>query len=438
MSRHQLTRPLGVSDAGSTLCARHAAPIDGVLLCIFVFQNLFNSFSPYLTLAVNIILVISLLVRDQLRHIVSAPVVVAGVYAVLVWMFLVMSYRGQAETQIVLKYFRVTMSVSFFALIFGSRQIQASSVVKAINVALGFHVLLVMLQIAFPDITYVTAPVFGFEREITILDRYTMRKLGASSSYDTAALLSVAALLFFQLQFTQGKGFKYLLMAAVAFVATLLSSRAGMILSLLIVTVFSLRTILRARLIWKLTACLCVAGLMVSAYFLIYPLFLQTLGISELGRDEGTLVFAASDYGTTGTLDSLMENQLKPMDLPDLLIGLGVDPNMTARPTDVGYVKFIYHVGLVGTSVILLVHLYMLAVTRRFMRTSADDFDRSLIARFLFVFIAISLVFNYKSLELHSRGTGDFIYMLFLFLASWRGLRGSSGVPSNTKVLSHS
>ena len=432
---------MAIPNTGSTLRERNAAPIHGALLYILVFQNLFNAFSPYLTLAINIIAVISLLIQHRLRYVAPVPVVIAGVYVVLAWMLLVTIYRGgDAETQIFLKYFRVTVTVSLFALIFGNCPIPALSLVKAINFALGFHVLLVMLQIAFPDLTNTTAPVFGFEREITILEEYSLRKLGASSSYDTAALLSVAALLFFHLQFAQGKGSLYLLMAAVAFVAALMSSRTGMALSVLIVSVLSLRAILRAPLIWKLVASLCIAGLMVSAYFLIYPLLLHTLGISELQPDEASLVFAAADYGSTGTLDALTEDHLKPLDQPlsDLLIGFAVDPNTIARYTDIGYVKLIYHVGIVGTLVILFVHLYMLVGTRRFMRASEHDCDRQMIARFLFVFIAIGLAFNYKSLELHSRGTGDFIYMLFLFLASRRGLRDRLGNPSHTRAPSHS
>lgn len=429
-----------IPNTGSTLRERSATPLHGAVLCMLVFQNLFNAFSPYLTLAINITVVISLLVRHRLRYVASVPVVIAGVYAVLAWMLLVTIYRGDAETQIVLKYFRVTVTVSLFALIFGNCRIPASSVVKAINLALGFHVVLVMLQIVFPDLTNTTAPIFGFEREITILEEYTLRKLGASSSYDTASLLSVAALLFFHLQFTQGKDSSYLLMTAVAFVATLMSSRTGMVLSLLIVTVLSLSAILRARLIWKLVASLCIAGLMVSAYFLIYPLLLHTLGIAELQPDEASLVFAAADYGSTGTLDALTEDHLKPLDqpLPDLLVGFAVDPNTIAKYTDIGYVKLIYHVGIVGTLVILFVHLYMLAITRTFMRASSHDPNRALIARFLFLLIAIGLAFNYKSLELHSRGIGDFIYILFLFLASRRGLRGRSGNPSSARAPSRS
>lgn len=431
-----MTMAIAIPSKGSILRKQSAAPIHEALLCILVFQNLFNTFSPYLTLAINIAAMLTLLIRYQPHYIAPAPVVIASVYVILVWVLFVSVCRGDASSQIILKYFRTTLAVSLFSLILGSRQFPASSVVKAINVALGFHIILIMLQLALPDITVITAPVFGFEREMTILEEYTLRKLGASSSYDTASLLSIAALLFFYLQFTQGKGSKYLLMAMVAFVATFMSSRTGMALSFLIVTLFCFQAVLRARLIWKLVILLGLAGLLVAAYVLLLPLLFQTLGLSELRADDVGFIFAASDYGTTGTLSALTVDHLKPLNQPlsDLLLGFAVDPNTIGRPTDIGYVKLIYHIGIVGTLVVLFVHLYMLVATYRFMRASVRDPDRALIARFLFAFIAISLAFNYKSLEIHSRGTGDFIYMLFLFLASLRGTRNGS----HTRVRSNS
>lgn len=434
---------IAVPSKGSHPRDRDAAPANTALLNLLICQNLFNTFSPYLTLAINASVVAILLTRHQLRCVIPAPVVISSVYAVLIWMLVVVAFRGEADTQIVFKYFRTTLAVSTLALIFGSRCFPASSIIKAINLAFGLHVLLVMLQIAFPDLTAITAPIFGFEREITIVEQYTMRKLGATSSYDTASLLSVVALLFFYQQFTQGKGRRYLLMAAVAFVATFMSSRTGMAMSLLLVSVLFVLALLRAKLAWKLVASTGIAALAVAAYFLIYPLLLQTLGLSELQSDDVSFAFAATDYGTTGTLEALTEDHLKPLDQPlsDLLIGFAVDPNAIGRETDIGYVKFIYHVGIVGTLVVLFVHFYMLVATSRFVHASMRDrdrdrdHDRTSIARLLFALIAISLVFNYKSLEIHSRGTGDFIYMLFLFLASTRAIVGGSGSPSNTKAL---
>lgn len=415
---------------------KNATQINSVLIGILVFQTLFNAFSPYLTVSINFTILAWLLIRHQPRYIKSQPLVIVtvSVYSVLIWFFLVTIYRGGAETQILLKYFRVTVNVSLFLLIFASNRIDIKSLIRAINFALGFHVCMVILQIAIPEITEVTAPVFGFEREITILEQYTMRKLGASSSYDTASQLSVAALLFFYLQYAQNKGSVYLLMATVAFVASLMSSRTGILLSLLMVTALGLLAVLRARaLIWRIVAYLSLTGFLVSAYIVISPLVLHSLGFEEHQSSDTSLVYAASDYGTTGTVDALTGDHLKPLAQPllDLFIGFAVDPNSVYMHTDIGYVKLIYNVGIVGTLIILFVHIYMLLIAGKFMRVQILDIDCTLIAKFLFIFIALSLAFNYKALVIHSRGTGDFTYMLFIFLATWRARPIRKAIPSH-------
>lgn len=395
------------------------ASLPGALLFVLVFQNLFNAYSPYITISINVFVAITLLLRQGgwLRR--PEPVVLSAAYFVLAWLLLVTLYRGGAESQVLLKYMRVALTVTLFVLIFAAGRISTQAIVQAVNLALAFHVLLVFAQIVLPGLTNLSAPIFGFEREISILEEYTLRKLGASSSYDTASLLSVAALLFFYMQYAQGKGPRYLALATAAFVATLMSSRTGIALSLLIVGVICLRALLASSLRRRAVAGAGVAVLLVFAYQMLFPLLMHTLGIEELGSDDAGLIFAAADYGTTGTFDALSDEHLKPLDQPllDLFLGYAVDPNTISRYTDIGYVKLIYHVGIVGTTALVLVHLYMLAATHKFLLDAAGDADRELMARFLFWLIAISIAFNYKSLELHSRGIGDFIYMLFLFLA---------------------
>lgn len=423
-----------ITARGATHDERIDRTFPAAVLYLLVFQNLFNAVSPYITLAINVAVALSLLIRHRFRHVSPEPIVIIAVYVLLAWLMLVTAYRGDAEQQVVLKYVRVTVTVSLFALIFGSCLIPSSSMVKAVNFALAFHVLLVILQIAVPEITNSTAPIFGFERETTILEEYTLRKLGASSSYDTASLLSVAAFLFFYFQLAQGKGAIYLLATAIGFVATLMSSRAGIAVSLLIVLAIGLQVLMRASRLWKFVASAGIAGFLVFAYLSIYPLLLHSLGVSELQSDEGGFFFDATDYGTTGTLEALMDDHLLPLQQPldDLFFGYAVDPNTIGKHTDIGYVKLIYHVGIVGTAIVLFLHLYMLAATRRLTRTIVGDPDRALIGRFLFVLIAIAIAFNYKSLELHSRGIGDFIYLLFLYLASWRGSQGGHSNPSRS------
>jgi hypothetical protein len=398
------------------------------IVIILIFQNLFNALSPYITVAMNLAVALALLIRCRGKLIRLEPAVLLAAYFVLAWLLVVAIYRGgEVELFVLLKYARVALFVTLFTIIFATYPITIAAIIKALNFSLAFHVLLVFLQIKFPDLSSLTAPIFGFTREETILEQYTLRKLGASSSYDTASLLSVSALLFFYIQYAQKKGNLYLFMAVASFIATLMSSRTGIALSLLIVGVICFRMILVASLIQKIVAFLVIVIVLSFGYQFILPLFIHSLGGSELSTSDAHLFFAAADYGTSGTLHALTDDHLQPLKRPifDLFIGYVVDPNTIGRPTDVGYVKFVYHVGILGATVIILAHLYMLAVIRNILLRDDKDREINLIGYFLFCLIVITLAFNYKSLEIHSRGIGDIIYMLFLFLVLYRKRKNS-------------
>ena len=168
--------------------------LRSIAIYVLIFQNLFNAVSPYLTLILNLIAVI-VIIKNNAIIMPNLPVITAS-YIVLSWLMVVAIYRGNFDNLIIIKYFRITLEATLLALIFGSRSIDSKRMVRAINFSLGFHVLLIFIQVIYPDITYFTAKIFGFDREATILEEYSQRKLGASSSYDTASLLSIAALIF--------------------------------------------------------------------------------------------------------------------------------------------------------------------------------------------------------------------------------------------------
>lgn len=395
------------------------ANLHPALLALLVFQNLYNPFSPYLTLTFNLCLFVVLLLRNRLSIATVAPLVVATAVIVLIWLCLITLVRGDAEPHVLLKYFRVTAAIVLLALIFGSCKVQERYVVKAINIAFSFHIFLIALQVFWPDISSITVAVFGFERGAGILEQYTMRKLGASGGYDTASLFSIAGLIFFILQYIQLRNPVFLLAVAAAFLAALMSSRMGMLLALLVVIFFWVRLLFLAKIGWKLVVVAGAFVFAVAAYIILVPLFLHSLEISVLQPDDASIVFAATDYGTTGTLEALTQDHLQPLNRPfsELILGYAIDPNTIGKFTDIGYVKLIYHVGIVGTFIIIIMHIYMLLSAYRMMRRAEIRSDQRLLAQFLLYFILLVFIFNYKSLELHSRGAGDLIFLLFFYLS---------------------
>ena len=411
--------------------------IPVALVYLLMFQNLFNAGSPFATLALNLGVATVVLIQSRGCCRIPDRMVLFGTYAVLMWLFLVIIYRGGVETQIFQKYVRITLTISLVTIVFGSGMVEPRTIIKAINLSLGFHVALVLLQIVFPDITYTTAVIFGFDRDLAILDNYALRKLGASSSYDTASLLSVLALTFFYLQFHQSHRKSLLLMMVLSFIATLMSSRMGIAFSMSIIALISIRGLLNARMWGKGVIVIGASCFYVFSYLYVYPIFAHSLGISDLTSRDTGLIFSPADYGTTGTLEALTGEFLEPLNQPlgDLLIGFGLDPNSISRFSDIGYVKMIYHVGIIGTVLIMLSHTYMCVMLMRRGRWTKRGAELSTIRQFLFIVLLLGIAFNYKSLELYSRGVGDFIFIVFLFLASTRRTVESNRIPVPLRAL---
>jgi hypothetical protein len=126
----------------------------------------------------------------------------------------------------------------------------------------------------------------------------------------------------------------------------------------------------------------------------------------------------SSDF-TSGSFDALTSTHLDALQVSffDLFFGFGKDPNkVLGMATDIGYIKIIYHVGLIGLISIFIIVLYILFKVIMFKVSENDNIDFLILKYFLIFYIIIILLFNFKSLELYSRGSHDMLLILFLFL----------------------
>lgn len=401
---------------------KNVKPFPSWLLYLFMFQNLLNAGSPYFTIIINAMLAIFALAMSKYKFSrLDNHVVLYFSMIITVWILVVILYRGGVyEQQILLKYVRSFITILLIYLFIASVNISSEVVVNSLSIVFGIHVYMVLLQVPFPDLMKLTGPIFGFERELSILEQYTLRKLGASSSFDTASFWSASGVIFFYLRYNSSSRKFFLINFGAAILAGMLSSRTGMIMTMALVLCVCIHKIIIADPVKKLLFGTVLAGVFAFLFFSLYPLLLHSLGVQGLRSDEVALLFSVTDYGTTGSFQALTEDHLMPLMLPlkDLLIGYALDPNSIGRFSDIGYVKFIYHVGIIGAALIVLIHLWMMRVTAFYIfRRSLDCADRDL-GIFLLWLIGAGLLFNYKSLEIYSRGTGDMIFIVFLFFLS--------------------
>ncbi len=134
-----------------------------------------------------------------------------------------------------------------------------------------------------------------------------------------------------------------------------------------------------------------------------------------MGSDSAVASPVLSEYGTTGTVNHLFGSHLLMLfELNNLeyIFGKGVDPD----GTDIGYVKLIFHIGVIGT--LAITFLYILAFVN-IKKMDAPLCTRTMIIRkFFLIFIILTFFMNYKSLELYSRGSTELFVIIYVFLVS--------------------
>lgn len=124
------------------------------------------------------------------------------------------------------------------------------------------------------------------------------------------------------------------------------------------------------------------------------------------------------DYGSAST-DVLFTTHLKilnHMNSTELILGKCQSPNETLYYSDIGYIKMITGVGIVGTILIIILHfkIWFLCFKKRKMNKIFLSFSN-----FIILSVLVLMIFNYKNLLLYSRGAYElFLLCAFVFLSA--------------------
>ena len=94
--------------------------MPSALVYVFIFQNILNAGSPYITLTINSLLAISTLLLNGMRFRVADPKTLKISLAILVWLLLIIAYRGDFESQTLLKYVRTTLVIAIVTIFLGA------------------------------------------------------------------------------------------------------------------------------------------------------------------------------------------------------------------------------------------------------------------------------------------------------------------------------
>ncbi len=387
--------------------------ISPALLFIIMFFNYYNPASVYLTLAVNFSAAFLILLSSRSIGFKDSYFIVLLPAFIFLYVGFLSVYLGDVDVYVAGKYFRVWLSFMLLYYIVNNMNWTVGGFFASVGIVLSAHVAFIYVQILFPDISVPMAGIFGMTSADNFFAEYSNRKMGLSSSFDTASFISILSFVFFTLSFRYFGKSLFLIFSILSFVASFMSSRLGMILAVLIFIFFFIPAFLKSgSKLMLLIGVVIISVVFYLSFDIIFSIVLHSIGSDAAGANP-----VLTEYGTTGTANALFGSHLLMLfELNNLeyIFGKGIDPD----GTDIGYVKLIYHVGIVGTLAISL--LYMLAFVN-VKRLNASNCRKTMILRkFFLFFILLTFFMNYKSLELYSRGSSELFVMMYVFLISSR------------------
>lgn len=381
------------------------------ILFSIIFVNYYNPFGVYLALLVNIFA--SLFVFSYCRG-----VYLNCSYFILIIPALIFLYVGflslyfvSIDLYVVGKYFRVMLSFFLIYFIFNNLRLSVDNFYNCIALLLFSHVFFVYAQVLFPSISIPMSSIFGMSSADSFFSEYSSRKMGLSSSFDTASFISVLSFTFFTLSFKYIGKSRYMILALFSFGASFMSSRFGMVLAVLVFLLLFVPAFLKSR--SKVMLLLGVV-IMSAVFYLSFDVIFSVV-LHSIGSETTNAAPVLNEYGTTGTVNALFGSHLlKLFELESLeyIFGKAIDPD----GTDIGYVKLIYHIGLIGTSLIFI--LYFIAFINVWNMKFPTCRKSMVLQSFFLLFVVITFLVNYKSLELYSRGSAELFVLLYVILVS--------------------
>lgn len=390
---------------------------NSLLVLLFVFSNYLNPISVYVTIGLNLIILASFYKNRRLNT--DSFKVLGSSLILVIWTILVMFLNVQVDGYVFGKYLRVFISTFLIINICNSLSIRAKEINDAISLVFIGHLIAIGLQILFPSLDLPMAKFFQFDREAEVITAYSIRKLGLSSSYDTAALISVAGMIFFFMKYKFSNKRIFIVFAFLFLISTVSISRTGMVIGILLFFILYLNYYFTAKKRDILVTLTFLFGGVIVLLKFILPIIASTTDGFLSNTSYKTFNNSNRDY-TEGSVTGLTEgshlNAIRNVDMLELFFGYGIDPNRVQNlQTDIGYIKLVYHVGIIGLIIIMLLYWFFFKKIWRINKNTIDKNTKTT-ASFLIWYIILIVIFNYKSLELYSRGTHDLVLILFFVL----------------------
>lgn len=316
------------------------------------------------------------------------------------------------ENDVVFKYVRNMAAAILLIPISRKIMVDPKGFVWVLAMALMLHPIAIILQLIYPPLGAIMAPYLNFHRDVDVINQMMVRKMGMTGGYDTAALVLIMFETLFFYFFYYKRKIIYLIVSVLSVGLTLVVSRLGMMMGILLLGCFTLLMLKSRGRIRAIGIALLCLFMMIVIYVML-PILANTNVLSlDVGNSSDKLMFFMQDYSlANGTLEGLTHKHLYVIDelnAFEKIFGAATSPN-----SDIGYVQMIFHVGIIGVLLIMLMHLFFLY---RLFKLKFDSPSLNVLKHFMIIYVLVLFVFNYKLLIMQSRGFYDFMIIGIVYL----------------------
>lgn len=290
--------------------------------------------------------------------------------------------------------FRIIINTVLLALVVRNIRVDMTICTTALSITLFLHVLSIYLQFIFPDLKPLFYSLLVTEKEFVAFD---LRSFGLFSSYDSSGLCLCFTLTLFYCLFLYKSKVIYIVCFIITFLAAFLISRYTMVVACLLFLCMMYIIFVKRRMLFYTV----LTPLLILFISISYLLFCEYFVYGDIRVEES--------YGNS--TDILLNDMIViPTEIMSFVIGTGE----SIANSDIGYIKLIFMHGILGLSLVLIIHLYVL----RYLKNKLDVNKLCDVISFKYIYIVLGLLllFNCKLLLLYSRGFNDFFFLLAFLL----------------------
>lgn len=336
---------------------------------------------------------------------------------------IIYSLFNYSSNYLVFRQTRVLVTTSLLPIVIYLFPLKVNDKLLIVLGVLFLNALAIIAEILFPQLQLYLAPIYMFNKGIKYL-----RAFGLTAGYDSAGYLSVMGFILASLFIIyQEKKAKYFIISLVFIASVFFTSRTSMSLIIAFVIFFAFYFIIfkrgKTRLIGVFFVFIIFFGI---TYFLLIVTNTFDFSLSKSFIFEPNIEYTRS-FARTNFDEWKSHTTFFPDNEYLLLFGEAIDP-----PSDMGYIKVIYMIGLFGLFLVLIAHLYFIVSAHnvykrifKLMKLAKNRhlyFDKnsfSIAYWALIIFVLLQLIINLKNLYFYTRGYYELLIILFFILCSF-------------------